>query len=209
MKLIQGPVSFTEVLPSAVVILMLGAGLSWFNYYFQWFGSWQWFGQLGWLAVTYGVILGVVIYLLGFALSCSPWTKTKSMHRLLTTLHQLFQNFTWPQIVAVSVLAGVGEELLIRAVLQVFLVDNVGAFWGVFGASLIFGLLHFMTKTYVLLTFALGLLFGVAFHYFNSIVVVMIGHTVYDIIAFAMIVKFPHILGIKTSHAKIITTDSL
>jgi len=190
MKLIQGPVSFREVLPSAIIILSLGVALSWLH------APWQWLGDLGWSAVFYGVALGLVIYLLGFIFSCSPWTKTRAMHDLLTTLHQLFQNFSWPQIVAVSLLAGIGEELLIRAVLQTFLVSNVGVFWGIVSASFIFGLLHFMTKTYVFLTFALGLLFGIAFHYSDSIVLVMIAHTIYDIIAFAMIVKFPHILGL-------------
>ncbi len=193
---IQGPIGFREVLPSALAILVLGIILSWFS------PPWQWFGQFGLPVFSYGIILGLAIYLLGFVVSCSPWTKTKSMHTLLTRLHQLFRNFTWPQIIVVSLLAGVGEELLIRGVLQTFLVDSVGAFWGIIGASLIFGLLHFMTKTYVVITFALGLLFGIAFHYSDSLILVMVAHAAYDIAAFAMIVKFPHILGLNLHNAE-------
>jgi len=196
MKTIQGPISFREVLPSALIILALGVILSWFS------SPWQWLGQLGLSAFSYGTILGLAIYLLGFAVSCSPRTKTKSMHELLTRLNQLFRNFTWPQIIVVSLLAGIGEELLIRGVLQTFLVDSVGAFWGIVGASLIFGLLHFMTKTYVAITFALGLLFGIAFHYSGSLILVMVGHAAYDIAAFAMIVKFPHMLGLDLHNAE-------
>ena len=192
MKLIQGPIRFRDVLPSALIILMLGAIFAVFS------SPWQWFGPLALFAIPLGALMGVVIYLLGFALSCAPWSKTKSMHDLLTMLHQLFRNFSWPQILLVSLLAGVGEELLIRAVLQTFLVDSIGVFWGIAGASLIFGLLHFMTKTYIFFTFFLGFLFGVAFYFSDSIVLIMIGHTVYDIIAFAMIVKFPHMLGVDS-----------
>ncbi len=203
MKLLQGPIMFREVLPSALIILMLGVILSIFG------SSWQWFGALNWFAIPQGIVLGLVIYLIGFTLSCASWSKTKAMHDLLTTLHLLFRNFSWPQILAVSLLAGVGEELLVRAVLQSFLVNSVGVFWGIVCASLIFGLLHYMTKTYIVFTFALGLLFGLAFHYSNSIVLVMIGHTVYDIVAFAMIVKFPQMLGVEShDENKIVITES-
>jgi len=191
MKLNQSPVSFRQVLPSALIILALGVLLSLFV------SSWQWFAGLGWLVIPYGVALGLAIYLLGFILSCSPWTKTIHMHELLDTLHQLFRNFTWPQIVVISILAGIGEELLIRAVLQTFLVSSIGPIWGIIGASLIFGLLHYMTKTYVLLTFILGLLFGLAFYFTGSIMLVMLGHAVYDFAAFAIIVKFPHVIGVN------------
>jgi len=195
MRLIQGPIAFRDVLPSAIMILVLGVFLSWF------YAPWEWLGRLAWASIPYGVVLGVALYLLGFMVFCSRWTQTVAMHELLTTLHQLFKRFTWFQILVISLLAGIGEELLIRAVLQSFLIEGLGVFWGITCASIVFGILHFMTKTYVVLTFALGLLFGVAFYYSGSIVLVMVGHTVYDIIAFAMIVKFPHMLGLKSQHA--------
>ncbi len=196
MRLTLTPLRFRQVLPSACGILFLGAVLSIFQ------SSWQWLGELAWAAIPYGILLGVTFYLIGFAASCTSWTRTRSMTELLATLNQLFQNFTWPQIIIVSLLAGIGEEWLIRAVLQGFLVDSFGPVVGIVAASLIFGLLHFMTKTYVLLTFLLGSLFGVAFYLSNSLLLVMIAHAVYDILAFAMIVKFPHVLGVNSSNEK-------
>lgn len=196
MRLSLTPLSFRQVLPSACGILVLGAVLSLFQ------NSWQWFGDLGWPIIPIGVLLGVAFYLIGFFASCTRWTRTSSMNELLATLNQLFQNFTWSQIIVISLLAGIGEEWLIRAVLQSFLVESFGAIIGIIAASLIFGLLHFMTKTYVLLTFLLGSLFGVAFYLTNSLLLVMIAHAVYDIFAFAMIVKFPHVLGLDSANAK-------
>lgn len=189
---IQRPITFREVLPSALIILLAGVIFSVFS------APWKWSGHYGVLAGPIGMVMGVSIYLLAYLFFCSPAMKTKSMHSLLESLHHLFKNFTWAQIIAVSALAGVGEELLIRGVLQTFLVGSLGSIIGIFTASLIFGLLHFMTKTYVLFTLSLGLLFGVTFHYSNSMIVVMVGHAVYDVIAFSLIVKFPHLLGIKS-----------
>ena len=185
------PIKFHQVLPSAVGLLMLGALLSLYQ------NNWQWFGSLNSVVWFYGVLLGCGLYLLGYSLSWFRWTRTASMIELLTHLHKLFRNFTWPQIIFVSLLAGIGEEWLIRAVLQSFLVENFGPASGIFLASLVFGLLHFMTKTYVLLTFVLGALFGIAFYLTNSLILVMVAHTVYDIFAFALIVKFPQLLGLN------------
>lgn len=191
MKVLQEPIAFRNVLPSACTILFLGGLLSWF------YSPWSWLGDLSWASIPYGVVLGIVIYLIGFILSCTPWTKTPAMHNLLLTLHSFFKRFTWFQILVVSLLAGVGEELLIRAVLQSYLIEKISPVWGIVCASIVFGALHFMTKTYVLLTFFLGLLFGLSFYYSGSVVLVMVAHTVYDVIAFAMIVKFPHKLGLN------------
>ncbi len=201
MKTILGPLKFVQVLPSAFIILGLGIMLSVF--FGDWLGDWTPAGKLGALVWPAGVALGAAIYALSYLLSTSPRLLTASMKELLQTLHNLFQNLTWPQIVILSLLAGIGEELLIRGVLQSWLTGVTTPAAGIIAASLIFGLLHYMTKTYVLLTFVLGLMFGVAFHLSDSILLVMVAHTVYDIFAFAMIVKFPHMLGLESQHGKI------
>lgn len=168
MKLIYSPIGFKEVLPSALLILFFGAILSLGG------SSWTWFGYFSWMVWPLGCVLGGALYGFSYLFSCSPWTLTKSMKELLATLRSLFQNFTWLQIIIVSILAGVGEELLIRGVLQTFLIGHSNPLIGIVIASLIFGLLHFMTKVYVLLTFLLGLLFGVVFYYTNSMLLVML-----------------------------------
>ena len=110
MRLNLTPLRFRQVLPSACGILLLGAVLSVFQ------NSWQWFGELGWAAIPYGILLGVAFYLIGFVASCTRWTRTRSMNELLATLNQLFQDFTWPQIIIVSLLAGIGEEWLLSLI---------------------------------------------------------------------------------------------
>jgi len=197
MKELLAPLEFRQTLPSAVSIFIVGFVLSMFA------EGWTFYGYLDVYAWPLGVGLGVVIYGCGFLFTCTPKLITTPMRELLQTLHNLFHKLNWFQIVVLSLLAGIGEELLIRGVLQSWLVNNSNPLIGVITASLIFGLLHYMTKTYVLLTFGLGLLFGAAFHFSESIVLVIVAHIVYDLIAFAMIVKFPHMLGLHSANEKI------
>lgn len=197
MSNVQAPLKFSQVVWSAAIILVVGSVLSLFV------GDWTWFGSLGFWSIPLGAALGAAIYSISYLLSTLPKLVSASLRDLLQTLHHLFQDLSWLQIVILSLLAGIGEEMLIRGVMQSWLVSVTNPWIGIIGASLIFGLLHYMTKTYVLLTFALGMLFGLAFHFSNSLLLVMIAHTVYDIFAFALIVKFPHMLGLSAQSSKI------
>jgi membrane protease YdiL (CAAX protease family) len=107
----------------------------------------------------------------------------------------------------VSLLAGVGEEILIRGGLQSILVGLTSPFVGMLLASLIFGVMHFLSKIYVLITFVIGFVFALVFYLTDSMLLVMVAHTVYDIFAFAMIVKFPHMLGLELKNEQISIID--
>lgn len=201
MNLPNNSIGFRDVLPSAVGLMTLGIVIALF------YQPWTWSGALGWFAVPLGIVFGSLTYFIMFSISASPSLRVNSIQSLLGMLHGLFKNFTWPQIILVSVLAGVGEEILIRGALQSFLVSLSSPVIGIIVASLIFGLLHFLTKTYVLITFLIGLVFAIAFHLSGSMLLVMVAHSVYDIWAFAMIVKFPHTLGIQSMDAQISIID--
>ena len=196
-------ISFKSVLPSAIGLMLIGISIAGF------YQPWSWTGQLGLLVVPIGVTFGALLYLAMFSLSAIPMLRIDSAQSLLLMLHQLFKNLTWTQIIVVSLLAGIGEEILIRGALQSFLVSLSSPLLGIIAASLVFGLLHFLTKMYVLLTFVMGLMFAVVFHLTNSMIVVMLAHTVYDILAFTMIVKFPEKLGLAPPADNIAIHDQL
>lgn len=192
MTAVYQPLRLHQVLPSAIAVVVLGWGLT-----FLIDVNWTPLGRFGWASLLYGVIAGILFYVGVFFFSCQGWFYTKAMRKLMHSLHGLFSQFSWPAIIVVSILAGVGEELLFRGVLQTWLISVVDPFWGIVLASMVFGLLHYLTKIYVVVTFAIGLLFGALFYYSNSLLLVMLAHTVYDICAFAVIVKYPHLLGIE------------
>ena len=155
-------IKFWQVVPSSLTFLILGCG-SLFLY-----PSWAWFGGLGYSAFISGLVLGIAMYALPFFFLCTPRFRPASMEVVLQNLRAMFLNLTWPQIIVLSVLAGIGEELLLRAWLQTWLHTKTNPWLAIFLASLVFGLLHFMNIAYVLITFVAGVVLGVAFYYSNS-----------------------------------------
>ena len=72
----------------------------------------------------------------------------------------LFAGVGWLQLALVSLVAGVGEELFFRGVLQPTLIGWIGIAAGLIAASVVFGLLHAITPTYALLATAVGAYLG-------------------------------------------------
>lgn len=144
-----------------------------------------------------GGLLGIVIYVITFYLTGFLFTSIPSLRDLFTLLRDLFANLSWPGIILLSCSAGIGEELLVRGLLQTTLVSYLGSWAGVLIASLIFGIMHAISLTYVVVTFLLGLVFGLLFLVTESLALVMVAHIAYDILAFAVIVKFPSVLKLS------------
>jgi uncharacterized protein len=99
------------------------------------------------------------------------------------TLTTLFRNRGHGPVVLVSLLAGFGEELLFRGVLQAWLSDLAGPWIGVALAAVIFGLMHFLSWTYFLLATGLGLYLGTLYELTGNLLLVCLVHALYDWVA--------------------------
>jgi hypothetical protein len=91
-------------------------------------------------------------------------------------------------------LAGFGEELLFRGVLQRLFehwLDSRGCGWigGLCASNVIFGLLHFLTATYAVLAGLMGIYFGVLLDATHppSLVTAVVAHGLYDYLAFLLL----------------------
>jgi CAAX protease family protein len=73
----------------------------------------------------------------------------------------------------ISVCAGLGEELLFRGAIQVK--------FGIVVASIIFGLLHFITPAYCIIATIMGFYLGFLFQYYDSLLIPIQLHFVYDL----------------------------
>ena len=180
--------SMIMLLGAAVLLLVSGYTLSWF-------------GSLDLSTILTSMVVVVVTYAFIYWLTSHAWLNTHEMRQLNTQLVALFKDLTWPQIIALSICAGVGEELLFRGLLQTWLVAKLNPLWGILGASVVFGLMHYLNSIYIFLTFVLGCLFGVAYYLTDSLLLIMIAHAVYDIIAFGVIVKYSHLLTTESPSA--------
>lgn len=155
---------------------------------------------LSWLqSVGLGCLGALVTYGLLILLTRIPGLFPEDLERQMRNLHDFAASFGWPVLVALSVVAGVGEELLFRGALQGWLAGSFGQMAAIAVASLLFGLVHYISFAYFLVATGLGLLLGTAYALSDSLALVMIWHAVYDMIALYCLLRFPHWFGV-TSH---------
>lgn len=167
------------VLSQQLVFALLGLGIA------MWFGVWDSsILRPHWWVIVTGVIFGVgLIALAELFTRLFPVVMDQIEQAMLQTWSKIKIRWTWLTVVSLSVAAGVGEELLFRAALQGVLVAHLPLLVALVLASLLFGLAHWISLAYVLVIAALGLVFGLVYHFTSSLLLVIIGHTVYDIYA--------------------------
>jgi membrane protease YdiL (CAAX protease family) len=136
-----------------------------------------------WDALAIGVLATLPMFSLFFIATGPREVATEMLGAALDSCH-------WYDLVLLAALAGVGEELLFRGVLQPWLAGWNPTF-AFFAANIVFGLIHAVTPTYALLATGVGmylswLTFGVGE---PNLWRAIIAHGVYDAMAFAFIVR--------------------
>jgi membrane protease YdiL (CAAX protease family) len=101
----------------------------------------------------------------------------------------LFRHCTVLDLAVISLLAGAGEEMLFRGVLQAAFTGRLGPAAGLGLASLLFGLMHPITPTYVAVAALIGAYLGWAWAACDNLLVVVVAHAVYDFIALVVLVR--------------------
>jgi uncharacterized protein len=109
----------------------------------------------------------------------------------------LLEKSTWSDIALISLSVGVCEEMLFRGVIQASLIGSfqswLGEWWGVpWGlglASVIFGLFHPISFTYMVIVAILGLYLGAVWILAGNLLTVMITHALYDFAALAYLLR--------------------
>jgi membrane protease YdiL (CAAX protease family) len=87
--------------------------------------------------------------------------------------------------------AGLGEEMLFRGVVQTAFVNQIGIApaLAIGIAAIVFGLMHFVTLTYVVLAAAAGFYLGWLYHLSGQLVLPILVHGLYDSLAFIYLVR--------------------
>lgn len=108
-----------------------------------------------------------------------PWVR-QLLDRVHQVLDLLFRGGSQVAIVAVSLFAGFGEELLFRGVAQAGLEQYLGAGAALAVASLLFGLVHAITPAYFVLATLMGLYLGLLYQLTGNLLVACLVHALYD-----------------------------
>ncbi|MBL1272699.1 MAG: membrane protease YdiL (CAAX protease family) [Marinobacter maritimus] len=148
-------------------------------------------------SVLYGVLGALCTYAGLLLLTQIPGLFPNNLARQMRGLHRFASGYSWFVLFLLSVFAGVGEELLFRGALQGWLTVHTNTTTAVLAASVLFGLVHYASFTYFVVAAGLGLVLGLAYAITDSILLVMVWHGVYDLVALFCLLRFPEWFGIS------------
>jgi membrane protease YdiL (CAAX protease family) len=92
-------------------------------------------------------------------------------------------------IVLLAILAGIGEELLFRGVIQVWLAQRFPAWLAVAGASVLFGVGHWLSSPYAALATLIGAYLGLVFLLSGNLLAPIVAHAGYDVVALCVLAR--------------------
>jgi uncharacterized protein len=101
----------------------------------------------------------------------------------------LLNNSSWSEIALISLSAGVGEEMLFRGVIQTAIGNWLGWTWGLVLASMLFGLFHPISLTYMAIASILGLYLGGVLLAEGNLLTSMVVHALYDFAALGYLLR--------------------
>jgi membrane protease YdiL (CAAX protease family) len=149
-------------------------------------------------AIAVGVTLAAITFLFFWLLYKYGGRFMQTLKGDIRRIVSLFTGYSLWQCACIAVLAGVGEELLFRGVVQVWLTQHFSIAVAIAISSLIFGLLHYLSFTYFICATLMSIAFGIGYYLSGSLLMVTLWHGVYDFIALMAIVKYPHVLDMHS-----------
>jgi CAAX protease family protein len=146
---------------------------------------------LGWEpdAMAWGIGATLPLCLL---FGAAYWRPLGSYRRikdfLLESLGPSIAACRWYELLLVAALAGIGEELLFRGVLQTWM-ESWGYIPSLIVSNIVFALCHAITATYIVLAFAMGLFLGLLRDApaERSLLAPILTHGLYDFFAFCLL----------------------
>jgi|AZIH01.1.fsa_nt_gi membrane protease YdiL (CAAX protease family) len=148
-------------------------------------------------SVFYGMLGAVGTYALLLVLTRIPGLFPDNLERQMQGLYNFASGYSPAVLILLSLLAGAGEELLFRGAVQGWLMEYSSPSAAVLTASVLFGLVHYVSFTYFLVATGLGLVLGGAYVLSESLLLVMVWHAVYDMIALFCLLRFPRWFGVR------------
>lgn len=98
-------------------------------------------------------------------------------------LRPLLSPCTTMDLLGISILAGVGEEMFFRGVLQGTLEQKLPVWLAVLIASSLFGVMHAVTLTYALFAGIMGAYLSWVWHAADNLLAPVLAHALYDFLA--------------------------
>ncbi|MGH7171896.1 MAG: lysostaphin resistance A-like protein [Gemmataceae bacterium] len=146
-----------------------------------------------WGAVLWGVLAALPLVALFFVLLRWPIGPLKRIQRFSEdVIRPLLAPCSVIDLLGISLLAGLGEEILFRGVVQEAFANWFNVWVGVLVASVLFGLMHSITFTYALLAALMGAFLGCVWLWADqNLLVIVLTHALYDFLALLWLLRGP------------------
>ncbi|MEQ5817263.1 CPBP family intramembrane metalloprotease [Marinobacter sp. NFXS11] len=155
------------------------------------------FGPGLWPSILLGSLGAILTYAALLLLTRVPGLFPENLERQMQGLYDFASSYSPAVLILLSLLAGVGEELLFRGAIQGWLMAKTDPVTAVLAASVLFGLVHYVSFAYFLVATGLGLILGAAYVLSESLALVMVWHALYDMIALFCLLRFPRWFGVR------------
>lgn len=120
-------------------------------------------------------------------------TELAPLRRIREALDEVFvpvfRCCSWDELLALALVAGVGEELLFRGWMQSWLTPTVGPPVALVVTSIAFGLVHAVTPAYAVLATGIGLYLGGLQLLTGNLLAPVVVHALYDFVAFLVLIR--------------------
>jgi membrane protease YdiL (CAAX protease family) len=150
----------------------------------------QWTGE----GAVYGMVATLPLVAVVWLCLRSGWRPLRGIMEVLDEkVVPLFEKCRVWELAGIAAFAGFGEELLFRGLIQnslaALFVGDLGSCVGLIGASLLFGLLHWLTLTYAILATSVGFYLGGLWLVTGNLLVPAVVHALYDFWALVYLLK--------------------
>lgn len=150
----------------------------------HWTGEATTWGAVAALPLIAGLVLLVIL----------PFRPLRELVQIVDELvAPLFRQCRLIELALIAALAGLGEEMLFRGVVQVTIAEwfggTLGVWIGILAAAIMFGLLHPITTGYAVLAGTIGVYLGWVFAITDNLLVPVVAHGVYDFVALVYLVR--------------------
>ena len=164
-------------LVAVVIAWLLGVPL---RDHFRWDAVAWWAGVVATLPLLVGLLW----------IRRARWRPLARLNAVVDRLvGELFATASLLDLALISLLAGLGEELLFRGVLQTVLTRWIDPVPALVIAGVLFGLVHSITRTYAVVAAVVGIYLGWLFWHFDNLLAPIVTHALYDFIALAIITR--------------------
>lgn len=146
--------------------------------------------EMGLIPLMWAVLGVVPPLVMLFWVLRSAWLPVVRLRRMLDpVIRSFFGAWSAWELGVLAGVAGFSEEVLFRGVIQAGLENWLGSGLGLVLTAVLFGLMHPITRLYILLALIIGLWLGLLWIWSGSLVAPVVAHALYDWVALRVCVR--------------------